>query len=132
MDNYLCRFILLIILFLLNHDYSYTFSAFICCDTGKQFIELNVNVNVFWCCLWIMNTNRHRFKFNALIRTAWRSYVCLVMWISWIWAPSKATRCFLDQETLPLFLSTGWFQERIRAWYHNETKINWGPYDRLP
>jgi len=20
-------------------------------------------------------------------------------------------------------LSTGWFQERIRAWYHNQTKI---------
>ena len=26
---------------------------------------------------------------------------------------------------LPLLLSTGWFQERIR------TKINWGPYGRL-
>ena len=24
-------------------------------------------------------------------------------------------RCFLEQETLPLLLSTGWFQERIRA-----------------
>jgi len=24
-------------------------------------------------------------------------------------------RCFLQQETLPLLLSTGWFQERIRA-----------------
>ena len=23
--------------------------------------------------------------------------------------------CFLEQETLPLLLSTGWFQERIRA-----------------
>ena len=25
----------------------------------------------------------------------------------------KGPRCFLDQETLPLLLSTGWFQERI-------------------
>jgi len=28
-------------------------------------------------------------------------------------------------------LSTGWFQERIRMWFHNQTKINWGPYGRL-
>ena len=27
----------------------------------------------------------------------------------------KGPRCFLEQETLPLLLSTGWFQERIRA-----------------
>ena len=25
----------------------------------------------------------------------------------------KGIRCFLEQETLPLLLSTGWFQERI-------------------
>ena len=30
-------------------------------------------------------------------------------------SPIKGPRCFLEQETLPLFLSTGWFQERIRA-----------------
>jgi len=35
------------------------------------------------------------------------------------------------QETLPLLLSTGSFQERIRACFHNRTKINWGPYGRL-
>ena len=29
--------------------------------------------------------------------------------------PIKGIRCFLEQNTLPLFLSTGWFQERIRA-----------------
>ena len=27
----------------------------------------------------------------------------------------KGPRRFLEQETLPLLLSTGWFQERIRA-----------------
>ena len=27
----------------------------------------------------------------------------------------KGPHCFLEQETLPLLLSTGWFQERIRA-----------------
>jgi len=27
----------------------------------------------------------------------------------------KGRLCFLEQETLPLLLSTGWFQERIRA-----------------
>ena len=30
-------------------------------------------------------------------------------------SPIKAPRCFLEQETLPLLLSTGWFKERIRA-----------------
>jgi len=30
-------------------------------------------------------------------------------------SPIKGPRCFLEQETLPLFLSTGWFQEWIRA-----------------
>ena len=46
-------------------------------------------------------------------------------------SPIKSPHCFLEQETLPLLLSTGWFQERIRAWFHNQTKINWGPYGRL-
>ena len=36
---------------------------------------------------------------------------------SWVIAPSKAPACFLEQETLPRLLSTGWFQERIRAWF---------------
>ena len=30
-------------------------------------------------------------------------------------SPIKGPCCFLEQETLPLLLSTGWFQERIRA-----------------
>ena len=30
-------------------------------------------------------------------------------------APTPSPRCFLEQETLPLLISTGWFQERIRA-----------------
>ena len=30
-------------------------------------------------------------------------------------SPIKDPRCFLEQETLPLLLSTGWLQERIRA-----------------
>ena len=29
--------------------------------------------------------------------------------------PIKGPRCFLEQETLPLLISTGWFQERIQA-----------------
>ena len=31
------------------------------------------------------------------------------------WSPSKGPGCFLGQETLPMLLSTGWFQERIRS-----------------
>ena len=30
-------------------------------------------------------------------------------------SPITGPRCFLEQETLTLLLSTGWFQERIRA-----------------
>jgi len=28
-------------------------------------------------------------------------------------------------------LSPVWIQERILAWYHIRTKLNWGPYGRL-
>ena len=27
--------------------------------------------------------------------------------------PINGSRCFLEQDTLPLLLSTGWFQERV-------------------
>ena len=30
-------------------------------------------------------------------------------------SPNQRLRCFLEQETLPLLLSTGWFQEQLRA-----------------
>ena len=30
-------------------------------------------------------------------------------------SPLKGPHCFLEQETLPLLLSTGWFQQHIRA-----------------
>jgi len=32
--------------------------------------------------------------------------------------------CFLEQKTLPSLLSTGWFQERIRAWFQHQTNIS--------
>ena len=32
-------------------------------------------------------------------------------------SPIKGPRFFLEQETLPLLLSTDWFQERIGAWF---------------
>ena len=46
-------------------------------------------------------------------------------------SPIKGPCCLLEQETLPLLLSAGWFQERIRAWFHNQTKKKRGPYGRL-
>ena len=30
-------------------------------------------------------------------------------------SPIKGPRCFLEQETLSLLFSTGWFQERIQT-----------------
>ena len=38
----------------------------------------------------------------------------------------SSPRCFLEQETLCLWLSTGWFQERIQALFHHQAKINYG------
>ena len=47
--------------------------------------------------------------------------VCLTrnrwMLVSCVFEPHQGCRCFLEQETLPPLLSTGWFQERIRAWF---------------
>jgi len=37
----------------------------------------------------------------------------------------------LSQNTLPSLLCTGWFQEQIRTWLHNRSKINWALYGRL-
>jgi len=36
-------------------------------------------------------------------------------------SPIKGPRCVLEQETLHLLLSTGWFQELYRTWSHNRT-----------
>ena len=38
----------------------------------------------------------------------------------------KGSCCCREQETSLSLLSTCWFQEWIRAWFHNKTKINWG------
>ena len=67
--------------------------------------------------------------FILILRGGGRSrlHMWIVMWRSWVRNPIKGPRCFLE----PLLLSTGWFQEQIRAWYHNRTKINWGPYGKL-
>ena len=46
-------------------------------------------------------------------------------------SPTKDSRCFLEEDTLLLVFSTGWFQERIRAYFHKRTKMNWGTYGRL-
>ena len=47
----------------------------------------------------------------------WVARLTLDRWIlvSREFEPIKGPRCFLEQETLLLLLSTGWFQERIRA-----------------
>ena len=44
----------------------------------------------------------------------------------WSSSPINGPRCFLEQETLPLLLSTGWLHERIRSCFHNRTNIYWG------
>jgi len=39
--------------------------------------------------------------------------------------------CFLEQDTLPLLLSTGWFQERTWSWFQNRTQIHCRHYGRF-
>ena len=45
--------------------------------------------------------------------------------------PIKGSRCFLEQDTLPSFLSTSWFQERDRSWFRNRTDIHRGSNGRF-
>jgi len=45
--------------------------------------------------------------------------------------PIKGARCFPGQDTLHSLPSTGWVLKRDRAWFHNRTKLDWGPYGRL-
>ena len=71
------------------------------------------------------------------MQETWRG--CVAQWVACLTrnvevvgsSPIKGPRCFLEQEKLPLLLSTGWFQEPIGVWFNNQTKINWGPYGRL-
>ena len=60
----------------------------------------------------------------------------VVQWVArltrnWSVTPIKGSHYFLEQETLPSLLSTGWFQGWIWVWFLNWTKRNWGPYGRL-
>jgi len=42
----------------------------------------------------------------------WVARLTRNMWVVGL-SPIKGPRCFFEQETSPLLLSTGWFQERI-------------------
>ena len=42
--------------------------------------------------------------------------------------PIKGSHCFIEQESLPSLLSTGWFHEQIRAYLIIKLKINQGLY----
>ena len=39
----------------------------------------------------------------------------MAQWVACVTCNAEGPRCFLEQETLPLLLSTGWFHEWIRA-----------------
>jgi len=59
------------------------------------------------------------FGFVTVHKAVWRS--ASDSWSvdtcqSWVWAPSKAHIVSLSKKLLSL-LSTGWVQERIRAWF---------------
>ena len=58
-------------------------------------------------------------------------HVWLVMWRSWVWAPSKAPVVLLSKKLYPYCLVLVGYRIGIRAWFHNQTKINWGPCRRL-
>mgnify|MGYP006890312833 CR=1 FL=1 len=116
---------------------------------------------IVWYCSWrfeyyLLRRSRYDWWVNQLNKLQNVSYVTIVVnrlnddnlvkirggvaqWVAHLIrnvevvgsSPIKGPRCFLEQETLPLLLSTGWFQERIRTWFHNRTNIDWRPYGRL-
>ena len=79
---------------------------------------------------WVARLTR-----NVLVVAQWvarltRHVLVLAQWVARltqnvkVMGSSHIKVCFLEQETLPLLLRTGWFQERIRAGFQNQTKIN--------
>jgi len=52
------------------------------------------------------------------ICTLYYSCQCTSYW--WSSNPFKCYTLCLEQETLPSYLSTSWFQEQIQGWYHNK------------
>ena len=91
--------------------------------------------------LYLLEQHRYSFEiwWAIILDLHWGLGCGLAQWVARLTrnmevvgsSPITGPSCFLEQETLPLLLSTGWFQERIRAWFHNRTKINWGPYGRF-
>ena len=66
--------------------------------------------NIHWYLVLTMYTILH-----SDVGAAWRSG-CLIRNVQVVGSsPITGPRCILEQETLPLLLSTGWSQERIRA-----------------
>ena len=53
----------------------------------------------------------------SVFNSTWLALLTRDRWIpvSREFEPHQCPRCFLEQETLLSLLSTGWFQERIRA-----------------
>ena len=45
---------------------------------------------------------------------------------SWLRTSSKAPIVSLGKKLFPRCLITSWFQEQIQAWFHIQTKENWG------
>ena len=73
---------------------------------------------------------------NYYSRVAWRSRLGVWLVIGGCLSVVgsnliKGSRYFLEKKTLLSLLSTGWFQEWIRAWFHNQTKINWSYHERF-
>ena len=89
-------------------------------------IDLNVSVSNIRVCfgssdLWLLNVFIYIYGHWSIkgrrgaVRIARLTRYVEVVGLS----PIKGPCCFLEQETLPLLLSTGWFQEWIRVWFHN-------------
>jgi len=55
------------------------------------------------------------FIFSFILRGGVAQWVVRLTRKLEVVGPIKGHRCFLEQETLLLLLTTGWFQERIRA-----------------
>ena len=78
-----------------------------------------------WSCFFVKWYSNHKLLKSQFVDHTNSSVACLTRKLS-VTSSNRinASPCFLQQETLPLLVSTGCFQEQIQAWFQNETKIN--------
>ena len=104
------------------------------CENIEETVRMSWNGSITSTVSWNRGEQRVQFKcrYNGLnvVSMFQRSCKGLISLgqFKYHWNVQMSREGF---KRLPLLLSTGWFQERIRSWCHNRTKVNWESYGRL-